>query len=132
MQQVKEARARQQKNDLKTIGQYIKSFEPIVIRSLRQYTLTTSVNVQARILDLLVQLVFLRVDYLMLDSERVFIDFVLKQFEQLEQLKTSADQDSKPLLGGAVLAKSYLTYLYESFGSETSCLDALNPLDNDA
>ena len=45
MQQVKEARARQQKNDLKTIGQYIKSFEPIVIRSLRQYTLTTSVNV---------------------------------------------------------------------------------------
>ena len=68
----------------------------------------------------------------MLDSERVFIDFVLKQFEQLEQLKTSADQDSKPLLGGAVLAKSYLTYLYESFGSETSCLDALNPLDNDA
>ena len=158
MQQAKEARPRQQRNGLKTIGKYIKSFEPIVIRSLRQYTLTTSVNVQARILDLLVQLVFLRVDYLMLDSERVFIDFVLKQFEQLEQLKTtSADQDSKPLLGGsdgggagedeaideqqqqqqqadagAVLAKSYLTDLYESFDSETSCLDALNPLDTDA
>lgn len=52
---------KQQKTDLKTIGQYIKSFESIVIRSLRQYTLTTSVNLQTRILELLAQLIFLKV-----------------------------------------------------------------------
>lgn len=52
---------KQQKTDLKTIGQYIKSFESIVIKSLRQYTLTTSVNLQARVLELLTQLIFLKV-----------------------------------------------------------------------
>ena len=64
---------KQQKSDLKTIGQYIKSFESIVIKSLRQYTLTTSVNLQARILELLTQLIFIKVDYCLLDSDKVCI-----------------------------------------------------------
>ena len=64
--ELQQQKLKQQKTDLKTIGQYIKSFESIVIKSLRQYTLTTSVNLQTRILELLIQLVFLKVDYCLL------------------------------------------------------------------
>lgn len=60
-QEQQQQKLKQQKTDLKTIGQYIKSFESIVIKSLRQYTLTTSVNLQARILELLTTLIFLKV-----------------------------------------------------------------------
>ena len=62
-QQQLQQKLKQQKNDHKTITQYIKSFEAIVIKSLRQYTFTTSVNLQARILELLNQLIFLKVIY---------------------------------------------------------------------
>lgn len=86
--ELQQQKLKQQKTDLKTIAQYIKSFESIVIRSLRQYTLTTSVNLQTRILELLTQLIFLKVDYCLLDSDKVFIDYVLKQFEYLEQKRT--------------------------------------------
>ena len=71
--ELQQQRIKQQKNDLKTISQYIKSFESIVIKSLRQYTLTTSANLQTKILELLVQLIFLKVDYCLLDSDKVFI-----------------------------------------------------------
>jgi hypothetical protein len=58
--ELQQQKIKQQKTDLKTIAQYIKSFETIVIKSLRQYTLTTSVNLQTRILELLIQLIFLK------------------------------------------------------------------------
>jgi hypothetical protein len=131
---------KQQKTDLKTISQYIKSFESIVIKSLRQYTLTTSVNLQTRILELLVQLIFLKVDYCLLDSDKVFIDYVLKQFEYLEQnhhrttteFKSSSSAGTVDEETGAqLLAKSYLVELYENFDSESTHLDPLNPFDVD-
>ena len=87
--ELQQKRLKQQRTDTKTITQYIKSFEAIVIKSLRQYTFTTSVNLQARILELLVQLIFLKVDYCLLDSDKVFIEYVLKQFDQLEQKRGS-------------------------------------------
>ena len=132
MQQQKELQQQklkqQQKTDLKTIGQYIKSFESIVIKSLRQYTLTTSVNLQARILELLIQLIFLKVDYSLLDSDRVFIDYVLKQFEYLEQKQDGAQNNEN---GSNLLSKSYLLDLYENFDSESTMSDPLNPFDLD-
>lgn len=73
------------KFDSKLVSQYIRSFEAIVIKSLRQYTVTSSVNLQFRILELLIQLIFLKVNYSLLDSDKVFIEYVLKQFEFLEQ-----------------------------------------------
>jgi hypothetical protein len=129
-QQLQQQKLKQQKNDLKTISQYIKSFESIVIKSLRQYTLTTSVNLQSRILELLVQLIFLKVDYCVLDSDRIFIDYVLRQFEHLEQSQNGVKLSSNGHENGAfLLSKSYLYDLYENFDSETTHLDALNPFD---
>ncbi|XP_029142734.1 huntingtin-like, partial [Protobothrops mucrosquamatus] len=56
----------------------------LVIKALKQYTTTTSVQLQRQVLDLLAQLVQLRVNYCLLDSDQVFIGFVLKQFEYIE------------------------------------------------
>ncbi|XP_069797989.1 huntingtin isoform X3 [Narcine bancroftii] len=70
--------------DKNTIHNYIRLFEPLVIKALKQYTTTTSVHLQRQVLDLLAQLVQLRVNYCLLDSDQVFIGFVLKQFEYIE------------------------------------------------
>ena len=101
---MQQRKIKQQKTDTKTITQYIKSFESIVIKSLRQYTFTTSVNLQARILELLSQLIFLKVDYCLLDSDKVFIEYVLKQFDYLEQKRGSDGSISRSAsrLGGNV------------------------------
>ncbi|KAG8591293.1 hypothetical protein GDO81_000117 [Engystomops pustulosus] len=70
--------------DKNTIHNHIRLFEPLVIKALKQYTTTTSVQLQRQVLDLLAQLVQLRVNYCLLDSDQVFIGFVLKQFEYIE------------------------------------------------
>jgi hypothetical protein len=136
--ELQQQKLKQQKTDLKTIGQYIKSFEAIVIKSLRQYTLTTSVNLQTRILELLIQLVFLKVDYCLLDSDKVFIDYVLRQFEYLEQKRSSSESSNGSKnnfecdeTGSNHLSKSYLVDLYENFDSESSISDPLNIFDID-
>ncbi|KAM4854776.1 huntingtin [Thomomys bottae] len=70
--------------DKSAIHNHIRLFEPLVIKALKQYTTTTSVQLQKQVLDLLAQLVQLRVNYCLLDSDQVFIGFVLKQFEYIE------------------------------------------------
>ncbi|XP_038947716.1 huntingtin isoform X3 [Rattus norvegicus] len=70
--------------DKNAIHNHIRLFEPLVIKALKQYTTTTSVQLQKQVLDLLAQLVQLRVNYCLLDSDQVFIGFVLKQFEYIE------------------------------------------------
>lgn len=54
-----------------SVGSYIKLFEPLVIRALKQYTLTSLPEVQLHVLDLLTTLVQLRVNYCLLDSDQV-------------------------------------------------------------
>lgn len=51
----------------------------------QQYTITSNVKLQSKVLQLLCQLVQLRVNYCMVDSEQVFIGFVIKQFEFIEE-----------------------------------------------
>lgn len=51
----------------------------------QQYTVTSDVSLQVKVLNLLTQLVQLRVNYCLLDSEMVFIGFVQKQFEFIEE-----------------------------------------------
>ncbi|KAG8508650.1 LOW QUALITY PROTEIN: Huntingtin [Galemys pyrenaicus] len=75
------AKSRADKN---AIHSHIRLFEPLVIKALKQYTTTTSARLQRQVLDLLAQLVQLRVNYCLLDSDQVFIGFVLKQFEYIE------------------------------------------------
>ncbi|KAK1791163.1 hypothetical protein P4O66_002190 [Electrophorus voltai] len=72
------------RGDKNAIHNHIRLFEPLVIKALKQYTTSTSVVLQRQVLDLLAQLVQLRVNYCLLDSDQVFIGFVLKQFEYIE------------------------------------------------
>ncbi|KAM4585009.1 huntingtin isoform 1-T1 [Odontesthes bonariensis] len=78
------ANATRNRGDKNAIHNHIRLFEPLVIKALKQYTTSTSVALQRQVLDLLAQLVQLRVNYCLLDSDQVFIGFVLKQFEFIE------------------------------------------------
>ncbi|RZC38340.1 huntingtin-like [Asbolus verrucosus] len=69
----------------KILANYIRIFEPMVIKSLKHYTITSDVKLQCKVLQLLNQLIQLRVNYCLLDSEQIFIGFVLKQFEYIEE-----------------------------------------------
>ncbi|CAH2020477.1 unnamed protein product, partial [Acanthoscelides obtectus] len=79
------------KSSDKILATYIRIFEPMVIKSLRIFcdffsnTITSDVELQCQVLQLLSQLVQLRVNYCLLDSDQVFINFVLKQFEYIEE-----------------------------------------------
>ncbi len=54
-------------------------------RALKHYTFTTDVRQQSQVLQLLVQLVKLRVNYCLLDSDKIFVNHVLKQLELIEE-----------------------------------------------
>lgn len=47
--------------------------------------MTSNVQLQAKVLQFLSQLVQLKVNYCLLDAEQIFIGFVLKQFEFIEK-----------------------------------------------
>ncbi|XP_064465594.1 huntingtin-like [Ornithodoros turicata] len=67
------------------LAAHIRLFEPVVLQALKLYTVSSSASLQAAVLDLLAQLVHLRVNYCLLDSDQVFIGFVIKQFEFIEE-----------------------------------------------
>lgn len=68
-----------------TIASYIRLFEPLVIKALKQYTVSSGLDLQQQVLDLLSQLIQLRVNYCLLDSDQVFIGFIIKQLEFIEE-----------------------------------------------
>ena len=71
--------------DRSSLASYIRLFEPMVIKALKHYTVTSDVQRQSQVLQLLIQLVRLRVNYCLLDSDQIFIGFVLKQLESIEE-----------------------------------------------
>lgn len=76
------------------IHNHIRLFEPLVIKALKQYTTTTSVQLQRQVLDLLAQLVQLRVNYCLLDSDQVgtspHVQIAIQQSHQQAQLTSAA------------------------------------------
>ncbi|KAK9879932.1 hypothetical protein WA026_008441 [Henosepilachna vigintioctopunctata] len=68
----------------KVLANYIRIFEPMVIKSLKQYTITSDVQLQVQVLQLLSQLVQLKINYCLLDADQIFINFVIKQFVYIE------------------------------------------------
>ena len=54
-----------------SVASYIRLFEPLVIRALKQYTVSSCLQLQTHVLQLLAQLVQLRVNYCLLDSDQV-------------------------------------------------------------
>ena len=63
-----------------TVGSYIRLFEPLVIKSLKLYTNSSDVTLQRQVLNLLVQLIQLRVNYCLLDSDQVHISYTKIRF----------------------------------------------------
>lgn len=61
----------------------IKMFEPIVIQCLKLFT-KTDCAIQAVILDMICQVLKLRVSYCLLDSNSIFIEFIFKLLEMIE------------------------------------------------
>ncbi|XP_076231541.1 huntingtin [Calliopsis andreniformis] len=95
-------------SDQKTsIASFIRLFEPMVIKSLKQYTVTSSVPLQCQVLMLLSQLVQLRVNYCLLDSDRIFIGFVLRQFEFIEEGYVQQTEDLLPKIFNFLVHLSY-------------------------
>ncbi|XP_078717925.1 huntingtin isoform X2 [Lampetra fluviatilis] len=102
--------ATKQKADKGAIHNYIRLFEPLVIKALKQYTITTSVALQKQVLSLLVQLVQLRVNYCLLDSDQVFIGFVIKQFEFIEEGQIKDSETLIPYIFYFLVLLSYERY----------------------
>ncbi|CAB3223030.1 unnamed protein product [Arctia plantaginis] len=69
----------------KELERYIRLFEPVVIQALKSYTMQNDIPLQCEVLCLLNQLLTLRVNYCMLDSDQIFIGFLLKQLDLVEQ-----------------------------------------------
>ncbi|CAK9812056.1 Htt [Anthophora plagiata] len=90
-----------------SVASFIRLFEPMVIKSLKQYTVTSSVSLQCQVLMLLSQLVQLRVNYCLLDSERIFIGCVLKQFEFIEEGYVQQTEDLLPKIFNFLVHLSY-------------------------
>ncbi|XP_046649350.1 huntingtin-like isoform X2 [Daphnia pulicaria] len=71
--------------DKTALTSYIRLFEPMVIKALKLYTVTSCPLVQKQVLDLLCELIHLSVNYCLLDADQVFLNFVIQQFEFLEE-----------------------------------------------
>ena len=59
------------RNEKAKIGNYIRLFEPIVILSLKKYFHSLEIDFQTATLELLIQLLLLRVNYNLLDADEV-------------------------------------------------------------
>uniref|UniRef100_A0A0C9Q4L0 Htt_0 protein n=1 Tax=Fopius arisanus TaxID=64838 RepID=A0A0C9Q4L0_9HYME len=86
---------------------FIRIFETMVIKSLNQYTTTSSVSCQCQVLSLLSQLVQFHVNYCLLDTDKTFIDFVLGQFPFIEESQISQVQLLLPKIFGFLVHLSY-------------------------
>ncbi|XP_064630020.1 huntingtin-like [Lineus longissimus] len=98
------------KTDKMSIASYIRLFEPLVIKALKQYTITSSLDLQRQVLNLLAQLVQLRVNYCLLDSDQIFIGFVIKQFEYIEEGQIRNSETLIPHIFHFLVLLSYERY----------------------
>ncbi|XP_014488672.1 PREDICTED: huntingtin isoform X2 [Dinoponera quadriceps] len=90
-----------------SVASFIRLFEPMVIKSLKQYTVTSNVALQCQVLTLLSQLVQLKVNYCLLDSDKIFIGFVLKQFEFIEEGHIQQTEELLPKIFNFLVHLSY-------------------------
>ncbi|XP_076812038.1 huntingtin-like isoform X3 [Clavelina lepadiformis] len=98
------------KGNKSSIQNHIRLFESLVIKSLKLYTVTSSVEFQRHVLNLLAQLVQLRVNYCMLDSDQVFINFIIKQFESIESGMIRGSEELIPHVFFFLVLLSYERY----------------------
>lgn len=65
----------------------IHSFEPLVIQSIKHYRICNDPGFQSQVLDFLTELIQFHINYSLLDPDYVFLEFILKQFEYLENIQ---------------------------------------------
>ncbi|KAL5499651.1 hypothetical protein EMCRGX_G011104 [Ephydatia muelleri] len=65
-------------NPVSAVKDYLGYFEPLVVDAMNQFSYTSSVLLQQRVLFFLVQLLHLKVRYTLLDLDRRFLEAVLK------------------------------------------------------
>eukprot|EP01137_Pigoraptor_chileana_P025826 Opistho-2@95885 len=76
----------------------VRLFEPLVIRAMNLYCNTSVVGLQRGVLFLLAQLVMLRVNYTLLDSDNMFLTFLAKQVESIAAGAVVAGHELLPFL----------------------------------
>ena len=96
--------------DRSSLASYIRMFEPIVIKALKLYTVTSNIQLQVEVLQLLVTLVRLRVNYCLLDSDQIFIGFVTKQLESLQEAEITDCEKLIPYIFEFLVLLSYERY----------------------
>ncbi|XP_057306791.1 huntingtin-like isoform X2 [Hydractinia symbiolongicarpus] len=102
--------AKVSKERVSSIQSYIRLFEPLVIQALKAYTTTSSTQLQCQSIHLLDQLIRLRVNYSLLDSDQVFIGFVLKQFDFIENGQINNPELFVPTVFQFLVLLSYECY----------------------
>merc|ERR1719394_1591078 len=96
--------------DRTSLAGYIRMFEPIVIKALKLYTVSSDIGLQCEVLQLLIQLVRLRVNYCLLDSDQIFIGFVKKQLESMQEGEISGSEVLIPHIFEFLVLLSYEKY----------------------
>ncbi|XP_043274964.1 huntingtin [Venturia canescens] len=94
-------------NQKTSVTSFIKIFEPMVIKSLKQYTTTGAVEFQTQVLSLLTQLVQLHVNYCLLDTDKIFIGFVLDQFAFIDEAQIQNTDQLLPKIFSFLVHLSY-------------------------
>ncbi|KAK3887735.1 hypothetical protein Pcinc_008172 [Petrolisthes cinctipes] len=94
-------------NDKTSLSSYIRLFEPLVIKALKLYTVSSDVIMQRSVLQLLIHLVQIRVNYCLLDSDQIFIGYVIKQFEYIEEGQIKEAEELIPSMFRFLVLLSY-------------------------
>ncbi|XP_076067326.1 huntingtin isoform X2 [Oratosquilla oratoria] len=97
-------------SDKSSLSSYIRLFEPLVIKALKLYTVSSDVVMQRAVLQLLIHLVQIRVNYCLLDSDQIFIGYVIKQFEYIEEGQIKCAEELIPAMFGFMVLLSYERY----------------------
>lgn len=97
-------------SDQNTVSSFILIFEPLVIKSLIQYTTSNSIPLQCQVLMLLSELVQLHINYCLLDSDKIFISFVMNQFEFIEEGHILQTEELLPKIFDFLVRLSYEKY----------------------
>lgn len=106
-----------------SLAVHIKMFDPLVIQSLRLFS-RTNCELQATILDQLSLLMDLKVNYSSLDSNEIFMDFVLKIVDLIE---SGVIHDAE-LVGGSVI--KFLVNLTKQKERKITIPQIINIIDN--
>ncbi|XP_075247399.1 huntingtin-like [Convolutriloba macropyga] len=90
-------------NRMQLVNQHIKSFESLVLNSLRKYSSSSRPCDRLIVIELLCQLINLKVNYNLLDNEHSFLKFLSDQLAIFSDLRGNLSEAHADLLGHAMV-----------------------------